>query len=170
MRPSFEETMFQLAEIWAKRATCNRLKTACVFADKDFQVLTSGYNGSPRGQPHCIDPGVGCLMLNNHCVRTVHGEMNGIIQAARVGISLKGSTAYILHRPCIRCATAMIQAGVEKVLYKHPYEAHGEKDDVVDVLQAGRVTLANYRDSNKPLLIETEFTIGKFVFGTQFPH
>ena len=96
-----------LATTWSKRATCLRGQYGAVYVDKDNHVLASGYNGAPRGVAHCTDTRrtrdlyemhdgewlspMGCLMEDNHCIRAVHAEMNGIIQAVRTGVSLVGS-------------------------------------------------------------------------------
>jgi dCMP deaminase len=135
-RPSFEKTFLDLAEVWAKRSTCNRLNTGCVLVSDDNQLITSGYNGSPRGLPHCDD--VGHLMIDGHCVRTIHGEHNAVLQAARTGVSIHGATAYVLHRPCLRCTLMLVQAGIKKIVYRYPYEVHNDIDYVAEVtMQAG---------------------------------
>lgn len=122
MRPSWHDTFMDLARVWAKRSTCDRLHTAAVMVNRDNQVLSTGYNGAPRGLPHCDE--VGHLLDGDHCVRAVHAEQNAIAQAARVGVSLLGCTAYILHVPCVRCAIMMIQAGIAVVVYEKNYKSN----------------------------------------------
>lgn len=114
MRPSWEETFATVAAVWARRSTCPRLSVGCVVV-RDRQVLVSGYNGAPRGVAHCSD--VGCTMDGERCVRAVHAEQNAVAQAARVGVSLVGSTAYVTSRPCRRCVNLMAQSGVASVVF-----------------------------------------------------
>lgn len=142
-RPTKDETYFALAEAWSRRATCPRASVGCVIVDNNGHVLTSGYNGSPRGLPHCSE--VGCLMSGNNCVRTVHAELNAIIQAARTGVSLVGGHLYVTHRPCVRCTQAIIQAGIVSVKYKTSYGGdHAIADDVALMFQQSGVEVERY--------------------------
>ena len=90
----------------------------CVLV-KDKYVLSTGYNGSLPGLAHCED--AGCLIVDNHCVRTNHAEMNALAQAARHGISLNGSTAYITNMPCTTCAKALLAAGIVRIVIFSDY-------------------------------------------------
>jgi len=90
----------------------------CVL-EKDRFVLATGYNGSLPRAPHCDE--VGCLIVNNHCVRTNHAEINALCQAARHGVSLGGATAYISNMPCTACAKALIAAGITRVVVFSDY-------------------------------------------------
>lgn len=113
MRPSWDEYFLKLAMLASERATCPRMHCGCVLV-KDRYVLSTGYNGSLPGSPHCEDEG--CLVVDNHCVRTNHAEMNAICQAARHGVSLDGATAYVTNMPCTTCAKALIAAGIRRVV------------------------------------------------------
>ena len=104
----------------SERATCPRMHCGCVLVKNRF-VLSTGYNGSLPGLEHCED--VGCLIVDNHCVRTNHAEMNAIAQAAGHGVSLNGSTAYITNMPCTTCAKALLAAGIKRVVIFSDY--HG---------------------------------------------
>jgi len=117
-RPSWDSYFMQIAFEVAKRSTCPRAAVGAVIV-RDKRILTTGYNGAPRGLPHCID--VGCLMVDRHCVRALHGEQNAIIQAALHGVSISGSTVYVTHQPCLSCAKMIINAGVECVVYAGHY-------------------------------------------------
>jgi dCMP deaminase len=112
--------MISVAESLAKRSTCNRLNVGCVITDDHGFVLSSGYNGAPLGLPHCLD--VGCLIEDNHCIRSAHAEQNAIITASRNGTPLIGSTLYSTHRPCFRCLNMLIQAGIKHIIYLDGYE------------------------------------------------
>jgi dCMP deaminase len=85
----------------------------CVLVKERF-VLATGYNGSLPGHPHCEDEG--CLVVDNHCVRTNHAEINALVQAAVHGINVKGATAYITNMSCTTCAKALIAAGIKRVV------------------------------------------------------
>ncbi len=112
-RPSWDEYFLKLAMLASERSTCPRMHCGCVLVKNRF-VLATGYNGSLPGQPHCND--VGCLIVDNHCVRTNHAEINALVQAAIHGVSVKGSTAYITNMSCTTCAKALIAAGIVRVV------------------------------------------------------
>ena len=112
-RPSWDQYFLKLAMLASERATCPRMHCGCVLV-KDKKVIATGYNGSIPGDVHCED--VGCLVVDNHCLRTVHAEMNALMQAARNGYSVENATAYVTNMPCTTCAKALITAGVERVV------------------------------------------------------
>ncbi|MFA6427124.1 MAG: deaminase [Candidatus Magasanikbacteria bacterium] len=112
-RPSWDEYFLKLAMLASERATCPRMHCGCVLV-KDKNVVATGYNGSIPGDDHCED--VGCLVINNHCERTVHAEMNALVQAAKRGHAVEGATAYITNMSCTNCAKALIAAGVKRVV------------------------------------------------------
>lgn len=124
-RPSWDEYFMELAQVVAKRSTCNRRSVGAVLV-RDKRILTTGYNGSPPGLPHCTD--VGCLMVDNHCVRAIHAEQNAIIQAALHGIDLSGATCYVTSSPCVHCSKMLIAAGIKRVVFLDAYtEALGQE-------------------------------------------
>ncbi len=102
----------------SRRATCLRAQVGAIIV-KDKRILTTGYNGAPKGLPHCLDEG--CEMVGGHCVRSLHAEQNAIIQAAQHGITLSGGTIYTTHQPCHTCAKMIINAGLERVVYAGHY-------------------------------------------------
>jgi dCMP deaminase len=108
------EITFQVA----RRSTCPRAAVGAVIV-RDKRILTTGYNGAPAGLPHCTE--AGCLMVNDHCVRTLHAEQNAIIQGALHGVDVSGSTIYVTHQPCLICAKMIINAGIERVVYGGDY-------------------------------------------------
>jgi dCMP deaminase len=111
-RPNWDTYFLKLAMLASERSTCPRMHCGCVIV-KNNHVLATGYNGSIPGQPHCED--VGCLVENDHCIRTNHAEMNALVQAANQGDSIEGSTIYITNMSCTTCAKAMIAAGIKRV-------------------------------------------------------
>jgi dCMP deaminase len=112
-RPSWDKYFLKLAMLASERATCPRMHCGCVLV-KDRFVLATGYNGSLPGQPHCEDDG--CLIVDNHCVRTNHAEINALVQATKHGVNIVGSTAYITNMSCTTCAKALIAAGIKRVV------------------------------------------------------
>jgi len=112
-RHSWDEYFLKLAMLASERATCPRMHCGCVLV-RDRFVLATGYNGSLPGTPHCYTDG--CIVVNNHCVRTNHAEINAICQAARHGIDLTGATAYVTNMPCTACSKTLIAAGVTRVV------------------------------------------------------
>lgn len=97
-RPSWDEYFAGIAEAVSKRATCPRASVGAVIVSEDNRILSTGYNGSTRGDLHCTDPesiGGGCLIEDGHCQRALHAEVNAVAHAARAGVSLKGSRIYI---------------------------------------------------------------------------
>ncbi len=119
-RPNWDEYFMKLAMLASERATCPRMHCGCVLV-KDREVVATGYNGSIPGDDHCED--VGCLVVDNHCVRTNHAEMNAIVQAARKGHIIDGGTAYVTNMPCTTCAKALIAAGVKRVVIFSDYHS-----------------------------------------------
>lgn len=112
-RPNWDEYFLKLAMLASERATCPRMHCGCVLV-KNNHVLATGYNGSLPGDEHCED--VGCLVENNHCIRTNHAEMNALVQAANLSGNLEGATAYITNMSCTTCAKALIAAGIKRVV------------------------------------------------------
>ena len=119
-RLAWDEYFAAQALLISNRATCNRAKVGAVLV-KDNKVIATGYNGSVSGTDHCLEDG--CLMVEGHCVRTIHAEVNAILQGAERGIP-KGFTAYVTHFPCINCTKALLQAGIVKITYKANYRPH----------------------------------------------
>jgi len=117
-RPSWDEYFLKLAMLASERSTCPRMHCGCVLV-KDRFVLTTGYNGSLPGGAHCDD--VGCLIVNDHCVRTNHAEINALCQASRHGVALSGCTAYVTNMPCTACAKALTAAGIKRVVVFSDY-------------------------------------------------
>lgn len=118
MRPEWDTYFLKIAYAVSERSTCDRAFVGCVLV-LDKRILTTGFNGSPAGQPHCEE--VGHLMVDGHCVRTIHAETNAIIQAALHGVSTKGSTCYVTHFPCINCSKVLVNAGITRLVYDVAY-------------------------------------------------
>ena len=118
LRPSWDEYFMDIAFTVAQRSTCDRAHVGAVIV-RDRRMLTTGYNGAPAGLAHCDD--VGHLIIDGHCVRTLHAEQNAIIQAALHGVNVQGATCYVTHQPCLTCAKMIINAGIKRVVYAGNY-------------------------------------------------
>lgn len=108
----------EIARTVATRATCPRASVGAVLT-RDRRILTTGYNGAPRGVAHCTD--AGCMLVDGHCQRATHAEANAIVQGALHGVSLEGATAYCTHQPCSGCSKLLISAGVVRIIYADAY-------------------------------------------------
>lgn len=117
-RPTWDSYFMKIAEDVAVRSTCDRAKVGAVLV-KDKHIISTGYNGSPAGLEHCDD--VGHLMVDGHCVRTVHAEVNAIIQAAVFGLATKDAVCYVTHFPCLNCTKMLINARISKLIYLNAY-------------------------------------------------
>jgi dCMP deaminase len=117
-RPSWDNYFLKLAMLVSERATCPRMHCGCVLV-KDRQILATGYNGSIPGDAHCEDDG--CMIIDNHCVRTIHAEINALLQCASHGVNTSGAKAYVTNMPCTNCAKALIAAGISEVIIFSEY-------------------------------------------------
>ena len=102
----------------ATRATCDRKHVGAVVV-RDRTILSTGYNGSIRGMPHCDE--VGHMMENGHCVATVHAEANAILQAAKNGVRIEGATLYTTASPCWPCFKLIANSGCVRIVYGEFY-------------------------------------------------
>ncbi len=117
-RPGWDEYFMEIARTVATRATCPRASVGAVLT-RNKRILTTGYNGAPRGVAHCTE--AGCIMVDGHCLRATHAEANAIVQGALHGVSLEGATAYCTHQPCSGCSKLLISAGVVRIVYGGAY-------------------------------------------------
>jgi len=117
-RTDWDAFFLRIASEVAEQATCDRLHAGTVLV-RDRRILATGFNGSPPGHKHCDD--AGHLLMQGHCVRTVHSEINAIANAARMGVSTMGATAYINWTPCWSCVKALLSAGVERIVFQQVY-------------------------------------------------
>lgn len=117
-RVDFDTYFMQIAHVVATRATCDRKHVGAVIV-YGRQIIATGYNGSVSGEPHCDEAGHD--MVNGHCVRTVHAEMNAIAQAARHGQRIQGASLYVTAYPCWPCFKVIANTGVYRVVYADAY-------------------------------------------------
>lgn len=118
-RLTWDEYFMNLAITVSERGTCDRAYVGCVIVNEDNRIVTTGYNGSIKGNPHCDE--IGHTMRDGHCIATIHAEMNALLYCAKEGISVNGCKAYVTHFPCLNCTKSLIQAGIKKIYYKEAY-------------------------------------------------
>lgn len=117
-RASWDEYFMKIAIQAATRSTCDRKHVGAVIV-KNKTILSTGYNGSIRGLPHCDD--VGHMMENGHCIATVHAEANAIIQAAKNGTAIDGADIYVTASPCWNCFKLIANSGIKRIFYLEFY-------------------------------------------------
>lgn len=125
-RPSWEEYFMEIARLVARRSTCLRRQVGAVVV-KEKNILATGYNGTPSGIAHCSE--VGCLRQRlgvpsgerHELCRGLHAEQNAIIQAAKHGVNIGGSTLYCTNSPCVICSKMIINAGIRRIIYFEGY-------------------------------------------------
>ena len=125
-RPDNDEYFMEMAFLVSKRSTCLRSRVGAVIV-RDKHVISTGYNGSPRGTKHCEE--LGCIRqqmnipsgTRHELCRGVHAEQNAITQAAYFGTSVANATIYTTTFPCSMCAKILINAGITEVVYADGY-------------------------------------------------
>jgi dCMP deaminase len=115
MRPTIAEMLMQHALVTSLRGTCSRLQVGAVVADSRGVILTSGYNGSLPGMPHCVHT------TDEPCTVASHAERNALYWAARRGIAVEGQQMYTTHAMCVECAKGIVQSGLHAVTYLWTY-------------------------------------------------
>lgn len=135
-----------VCSLLAARSTCLRGHVGALVV-VEHRIVSTGYNGSPSGAPHCLE--VGCLPVVNHmlttdelaleswgCQRAIHAELNAILWAARYGIKLEGGHMYCTYSPCKTCAEAIVQAGIKQFTHLKAYRA-----ERLDILEAAGIAI-----------------------------
>ena len=149
-RMSWDEYFMEMAKLAAKRSTCLRRNVGAVIV-QDKHVVATGYNGAPKGIPHCSELG-GCYRTahnipsgeRHELCRALHAEQNAIIQAATYAQSIEGASIYITHQPCVICAKMIINAGIERIVVRNGYP---DELSVEMLAEAGRkVVVLNRQD------------------------
>ena len=117
-RVSWETYFMNIAAEVATRSTCDRKHVGAVIV-KDKTILSTGYNGSIKGLPHCDE--AGHEMVAGHCVRTTHAEANVIVQAAKNGVEINHAEIYITASPCYNCFKLIANAGIKSIYFLEFY-------------------------------------------------
>ena len=129
-RPSWDEYFMNIAKVVASRSNCMKRKVAAIIV-RDKRVISTGYNGTPRGTRNCNEGG--CPRCNSlaasgtnldECLCS-HGEENAIVQASYHGVPLKDAIIYTTFAPCLQCAKMIINSGIREVIYNTDYPLNG---------------------------------------------
>ena len=124
-RPKWDEYFKQICLVTKSRSPCERLQVGCLLV-KDNRIISQGYNGFLPGCPHQS------VVRNNHEQATVHAEQNAISHAARNGIRINDSKAYITHYPCINCLKSLLSSGIKEIYYLHNYKNDSTVKKIVE--------------------------------------
>ena len=146
-RPDWDEYFTEMARLVSTRSNCVSRKVGAVIT-VDNQIVSTGYNGAPKGLKHCVDNG-GCLRkLNNiesgtrqEICRAVHAEQNAIISAAIKGVSIKGGTLYVNTYPCSICTRMLINAEIKRIVYDSDYSDQLSKE----MLDESKIEVVKYK-------------------------
>ncbi len=146
-RPSWDAYFMDITERVATRSTCLRRAVGAILV-KERRILTTGYNGAPSNVSHCLQ--AGCLREKlkvasgerHELCRGIHAEQNAIVQAALHGVSIKGSTLYCTNLPCSICAKMIINAGIERIIFRSGYADPLSEQ----MLAEARVELIQYKE------------------------
>jgi len=150
MRPDWDDYFLSIAKVVATRSNCVRRQTGAVIVTQEHQIITTGYNGTPRGYRNC-DEG-GCPRCSgdapsgsdlSECFCS-HAEENAIVQAALHGVSVKDGHMYATHSPCLICAKMIVNAGIRLVVFETLYPTFEAQSK--PLLKACGVTLVYKRD------------------------
>ena len=117
-RVSWETYFMNIATEVATRSTCDRKHVGAVIV-RNKNILSTGYNGSIKGLPHCDE--VGHEMVDGHCIRTTHAEANAIVQAAKNGVSINNSEIFVTASPCYNCFKLIANSGIKVIYYRELY-------------------------------------------------
>ncbi|MBT9139663.1 MAG: tRNA-specific adenosine deaminase [Dehalococcoidia bacterium] len=150
MRPTWDAYFMEITRVVASRSTCLRRKVGATII-KDKRILTTGYNGAPKGLTHCQE--IGCIREEkkvpsgerHELCRALHAEQNAILQAALYGVSIQGATVYCTTHPCVMCAKMMINAGMKEVVITKSY--HDQL--AAKLLEEAGVRVRYFSDSEK---------------------
>lgn len=133
------------AVLLSLRSTCERLSVGAILV-RDKRVIAGGYNGAVSGDDHCID--VGCYVVDGHCLRTIHAEMNAVLQCSKFGIPTDGAEIYVTDFPCLQCTKSLLQAGIKKIYYMRNY--HND-DYAIRLLKRKKVAIEQVKVEPKYL-------------------
>lgn len=111
----FDARYMEMAAIWAKNSYCKRRRVGALIV-KDSMIISDGYNGTPSGFENVCEDETGVTKPY-----VLHAEANAISKIAKSGNSSQGATLYVTASPCIECSKLIIQAGINRVVYRDEY-------------------------------------------------
>ena len=138
-RVNWETYFMNIANEVATRSTCDRKYVGAVIV-REKTILSTGYNGSIKGLPHCDE--AGHEMVDGHCVRTTHAEANAIVQAAKNGVEINQSEIYVTASPCYNCFKLIANAGIKTIYYGEFYR----EDRILEHAKEAGIDLVSLED------------------------
>ena len=150
-KPSWHETYLELCDVMATRSDDLRTKLGCVIVGPDKEIITTGYNGLPRGIAATQDR----LVAPAKYLYTEHAERNAILNATRFGAILKGCTLYCQRPPCADCARAIIQAGIKEIVIREQLLTPKWKDSTeaaLEMLKEAKVSIGAFEPRGNRLM------------------
>ena len=138
-RVSWGTYFMNIAKEVATRSTCDRKYVGAVIV-REKTILSTGYNGSIKGLPHCDE--AGHEMVDDHCIRTTHAEANAIVQAAKNGVEINKSDIYVTASPCYNCFKLIANAGIKTIYYGEFYR----KDRILEHAKEAGIELVSLED------------------------
>ena len=138
-RVSWGTYFMNIAKEVATRSTCDRKYIGAVIV-REKTILSTGYNGSIKGLPHCDE--AGHEMVDDHCIRTTHAEANAIVQAAKNGVEINKSDIYVTASPCYNCFKLIANAGMKTIYYGEFYR----EDRILEHAKEAGIELVSLED------------------------
>ena len=138
-RVSWGTYFMNIAKEVATRSTCDRKYVGAVIV-REKTILSTGYNGSIKGLPHCDE--AGHEMVDDHCIRTTHAEANAIVQAAKNGVEINKSDIYVTASPCYNCFKLIANAGIKTIYYGEFYR----EDRILEHAKEAGIDLVSLED------------------------
>ena len=145
-RPSWNQYFMSVAYLISARSSCSRLHVGCVIV-KDDRIVSTGYNGHLPGTEHTS------VIRDGHEQMTIHAETNAVSDAAKRGVSLNGSVAYVTHIPCLNCTKILIASGISSIIFSEHYN---DNDLVILLCQQSNVNLSSYHDNMLDTIVFSE--------------
>lgn len=138
-RPTWDQ-YFVIQSYWASsRSSCHRLNVGCVIVNNN-RVISTGYNGHIPNSPH------DSVVRDGHEQMTIHAESNAVADAAKRGVSLQNSTAYVTHSPCIICAKLLIASGIKEIIFSEKYKFD---ELTIKMYKSANVKVYHYDDAKR---------------------
>mgnify|MGYP006116556825 FL=1 len=138
-RVSWGTYFMNIAKEVATRSTCDRKYVGAVIV-REKTILSTGYNGSIKGLPHCDE--AGHEVVDDHCIRTTHAEANAIVQAAKNGVEINKSDIYVTASPCYNCFKLIANAGIKTIYYGEFYR----EDRILEHAKEAGIELVSLED------------------------
>ena len=138
-RVSWGTYFMNIAKEVATRSTCDRKYVGAVIV-REKTILSTGYNGSIKGLPHCDE--AGHEMVDDHCIRTTHAEANAIVQTAKNGVEINKSDIYVTASPCYNCFKLIANAGIKTIYYGEFYR----EDRILEHAKEAGIELVSLED------------------------